>query len=587
MQAHFTVVFLCLCTISTAAFGAGAFDDWPPHDYFVQCVVDDVPGILEVYHAETGRFGSEPWICRDQNRIYPLAAAWAIEDPNNPYFHDPEVLEAIAGGGNALVEAMDEKGMWTFRKKDNSTWGQIHMPWTYSRWIRAYSLVKDALPKETRKKWEEGLLLGFSGIRKKMDGRVHNIPTHHAMALYIAGQCFDNEEWRDAAQGFMARVVEEQSEGGYWSEHCGPVVGYNAVYVDALGTYYHCSRDPVALEALERSARFHSSVLWPDGSPVACIDERQVYHAGATLGNVGFSWTPEGRGFLLQQLALYSGPDEKLASGDYAASMLLYGGDGEVVMPPSSSDEFTRLMDGDRMLIRRAAPWQWAMAGYVCEVSESRWIQDRQNLVDVYHDALGLVIGGGHTKLQPLWSTFTVGDASLLYHTPGDESPSFRPDIDLLWTPTAASLSVGSDASTLALEYGDTPCSVAVRPLEDGSFALTYRAPKGVQAEAHVPFLMRASVVMTEDGEAFDLDEEDLELTSEMVGAYFDFGGLRVTMPKGASLTWPARQHNPYTKDGHSSLSNAKLVLVLPFTQREEYRIVVRPVDNVSPKEAE
>lgn len=586
MHAHVSVLFLLL-TVPLAAFGADVFEEWPPHAYFIKCVVDDVPGILEVYDAETGRFGDEPWICRDQNRIYTLAAAWAIEDPDNPYFHDPDVLEAIAGGGNALVDAMDEQGMWIFRKKDNSTWGQIHMPWTYSRWIRAYALVKDVLPRESREKWEQGLVLGFSGIRKYMDGGVHNIPTHHAMALYIAGQCFDNQEWCDAAKAFMARVVEKQAEGGYWSEHCGPVVGYNAVYVDALGTYYHCSKDPAALEALQRSARFHSSVLWPDGSPVACIDERQVYHDGVTIGNVGFSWTPEGRGFLLQQLALYSGQDGALASGDYAASMLLYGGDGEVVMPPSASDAFTRLMDGDRMLIRRDAPWQWAMAGYACEVSGSRWIQDRQNLVDVYHDAVGLVIGGGHTKLQPLWSTFTVGDTSLLRHTPGDESPSFRPDIDLLWTPTAASLSAESDESILSLEYGDTPCSVAVRPLEDGSFALSYRAPKGEQAEAHVPFLMRASVVTTESGEAYDLDEEDLELTSEKVGAYFDFGGLRVTMPEGAALTWPARQHNPYTKDGHSSLSNAKLVLVLPFTEREEYRIEVRPVDNVFPKEAE
>ena len=157
--------------------------------------------------------------------------------PEAPHHSFPSTKNASgrpSGEICGLVDDMDEKGMWTFRKKDHSTWGQIHMPWTYSRWIRAYSLVKDALPPESRQKWEEGLVLGFSGIRNYMDGRVHNIPTHHAMALYIAGQCFDNEDWREAAKGFMARVVEEQSEGGYWSEHCGPVVGYNAVYVLSL-----------------------------------------------------------------------------------------------------------------------------------------------------------------------------------------------------------------------------------------------------------------------------------------------------------------------------------------------------------------
>ncbi|HPV37746.1 MAG TPA: hypothetical protein PK729_10955, partial [Candidatus Hydrogenedentes bacterium] len=277
--------------IPCAAFGAGAFDEWPPRDYFIASLVGDVPDILKEYDAETGRFGDEPWICQDQNGLFALAAAWALEDPQNPHYHDSALLRVIARGGEALVDDMDERGMWTFRKKDNSTWGQIHMPWTYSRWIRAYALVKDALPDAARATWEQGLLLGFSGIRKYMDGGVHNIPAHHAMGLYIAGQCFDNPEWREAAQAYMARVVEEQTEGGYWSEHCGPVVGYNAVYVEALGVYYHASNDPVALDALERSARFHASVLWPDGSSVACIDERQAYRKGVTIGNVGFSWT--------------------------------------------------------------------------------------------------------------------------------------------------------------------------------------------------------------------------------------------------------------------------------------------------------
>ena len=573
--------------IPCAAFGAGAFDEWPPRDYFIASLVGDVPDILKEYDAETGRFGDEPWICQDQNGLFALAAAWALEDPQNPHYHDSALLRVIARGGEALVDDMDERGMWTFRKKDNSTWGQIHMPWTYSRWIRAYALVKDALPDAARATWERGLLLGFSGIRKYMDGGVHNIPAHHAMGLYIAGQCFDNPEWREAAQAYMARVVEEQTEGGYWSEHCGPVVGYNAVYVEALGVYYHASNDPVALDALERSARFHASVLWPDGSSVACIDERQAYRKGVTIGNVGFSWSPEGRGFLLQQLARYSGPKNRRVSGDYAASMLLYGGCGAVVMPPSSSDRFTRLLDNDRGLIRREAPWQWAMAAYVCEPFTSRWIQDRQNLADVYHDALGLVIGGGHTKLQPYWSTFTVGDASLLRHTEGDTDPVFVPAIDLLWTPSAAEIADAAEASRLALGYGGVNCSVEIRSHPDGSLTLCYRAPEGQRAEAHVPFLRRAARMITGRGETHELGEANLTLTSEAIGAWFELAGLRVAMPPGASLRWPEKQHNPYTKDGRSSLDDAKLVLVLPFVEVEEYCIELRLTDTTSPKEDE
>jgi len=64
-------------------------------------------------------------------------------------------------GGDYLIEQQDEKGMWTFRKKDNSTWGRIYMPWTYSRWIRTFYLIKDAMPPDRRERWAKALQHGY------------------------------------------------------------------------------------------------------------------------------------------------------------------------------------------------------------------------------------------------------------------------------------------------------------------------------------------------------------------------------------------------------------------------------------------
>jgi len=562
--------------VCRVALAENDWNRWPVREYLVRSLVDAVPKYLEEYHPETGRFGTEPWICSDQNRVFPLAAAWAIEDEDNPWYHDERVLEVVIGGGNALVDAQDEAGKWIFRKKDNSTWGPIHMPWTYSRWIRAYHLVRDALPQADREKWERGLLLGFKGIRRYADGGVHNIPTHHAMALCIAGVCFDNEDWRDAAQAFMARAVGEQDPVGYWSEHSGPVVGFNRVYVDALGVYYHFSKDPIALEALERAAGFHAAVLWPDGSAVAAIDERQTYHAGVDVGNVGLTWTPEGRGFLLKQLAAYSNNGSKPASADYAASLLLYGGVGESIPPAADRDEGVTVLGERDAVIRRSKPWAWAFSGYACKPTGNRWIQDRQNLVDVYHDDLGLVVGGGNTKLQPYWSTFTVGDPALLKHTPGDESPKFTPDIDLSWTPDDAAITDDEATSTMDLGYGETTCRVQATVGGDGGLALTYRAPAGQRVEAHVPLQNRAKRVETAAGPVIELGEDSFVADALDVGDSFVFGRLRVTMPEGGSLRWPARRHNPYKKDGSSSLAEAKLVLVLPFETTDVYTVTLR-----------
>jgi hypothetical protein len=499
--------------------------------------------------------------------LFPLATAWSIESAANPFYHGPDLLTAICRGGEALVEAQDQDGKWTFRKKDNSTWGQIHMPWTYSRWIRAYLLVREAMPADSREIWERGLLLGFRGIRRYADGRVHNIPTHHAMGLYFAGLAFQNQDWQDAARTFMAKTVAEQDENGFWSEHYGPVVGYNRVYMDALGTYYAVSHDETVLPALERAAKFHAMFLWPDGSEVVTVDERRIYHGTKDIGNVGFSYSATGRGYLLGQTAPYRSKGRTVAA-DYAASMLLYSGTGPAIPLPATLDRSIQVLGDGKAGMLRQKPWQICVSAYACKPIGSRWIQDRQNFVGIYHDDLGLVVGGGNTKLQPYWSTFTVGNPALLRHTPGDTDPDFTPDIDLLWTPERAELKQTEQSTGVVLGYGKTPCRAQVTPQGDGSLRLVYsvdRLPDS-PVEGHIPFLKRSGRLQFRNGKDVYLNEDPVELTAEDTGGGFHWRGLDVSMPEGSRLLWPARQHNPYTRDGHSPLKNAKLVLCLPFS---------------------
>ena len=734
-------IALVLCSVVSlgAAHADGTFDQWPPRDYLVKSLVDGIPGILGTYDAETGQFGTDPWISTDQNRIFPLAAAWSIDHPDNPYYQSDEVLEAIGGGGIALVDAQDETGRWRFDKKDGSYWGQIHQPWTYSRWIRAYHLVGHALPDDVREIWEEGLLLGFEHIaRPYPNAGVHNIPTHHAMGLYIAGVAFDNEDWRDRARGFMARAVDTQDPVGFWSENKGPVVAYNFVYSDSMGIYYHFAQDPVVLDALERAAHFHSAILWPDGTAVSAIDERNLYSAGIRIGNPGFSHTPEGRGYLLAQLERHAGERLSNIDSDMAAALLLYGGEGEAVMPDELGEDGVVILGDNDALVRTGDEWSWALSAYTAEVPNNRWIQDRHNLIDVFHGELGLVAGGGNTKLQPYWSTFTLGDTSLLRHV-GDDYPEFTPEIDLAWTPetasvgregqvtrldatvtqrarmdreelmvedfqqatvgelpedwsifsTAGELHVTDDEAheggrslrfvnddnqnshglrspkvpaepeesyyteawwlgeaennaTIYLEFwndederieggihiftcpgtgewsrrggtarapegtvavtmllyssttgttegyfdsatlgrlvpdeaGQASMEASVEVRTDGEdLLLTYRAPQGVDARAHLPLMLRGSRLDLANGESVAMLDELVELTSEEVGDHFIHADLRVSVPEGTYVHWPARHFNPYTRDGSSGLHNAKLVLVMPFEDTDEHTV--------------
>src|SRR5262249_6492601 len=149
----------------------------------LEALVKQVPSILKELDPKTGRFGTGIWIVTDQNCMYPLAVAWAtkIDGVDNPYYHSDELLTAIMSAGDALIADQHTDGQWLFRKKDGSTWGDIYMPWTYSRWIRSFALIKDAMPQDRRAKWEKGLTLGMQGIyEQQLTKPMQNIPAHNA-----------------------------------------------------------------------------------------------------------------------------------------------------------------------------------------------------------------------------------------------------------------------------------------------------------------------------------------------------------------------------------------------------------------------
>lgn len=539
--------------------------NWQPEPELLASLDRAVPDLLASQKAN-GQFGTEPWISTDQNVLLALAAAWSLE--GSEHHHSDAVLDAIDRGGVALVEAQDENGMWTFRKKDHSTWGQILMPWVYSRWIRALQLVREALPEATRGTWEEGLVLGYTGIAATAMDRIHNIPAHHAMGLYCAGLVFDRETWRDQAAAFMADVAAAQSPNGWWAEHAGPVVAYNFVYSEALGTYYCLSGDDSILPALERAAVYHANLTYPDGSPVETVDGRNPYHEGRRLGNPGFSHTPAGRGYLLEQHS------QHIAAGadftpDYAANMLLYSATGPAEPTAAARERHTWHM-GDEALVQRSQPWFLCASAFTAPIPDNRWGQDRQNFVSLYHDELGLILGGGSTKLQPLWSNFTVGDTALLHHATGDEEPDFSARQGLIHVPDRAEYVGGEEAAGVVLRYGDVECRLEVRPVSDDvvDLVLWSQGPWDLPVEGHLTLMPSPGAQLARStGESAVLGDDPVEWPGGS-GVSIEHAGWSLALPAGTRLVWPVLPHNPYRKAGDATIEEGRLVVCVPLGEQ-------------------
>lgn len=530
-------------------------------------LVQQVPEVLATFDASTGRFGQGIWICTDQNAMYPLAVAYATRAEGNTHHKSTTLLEAIIKAGDALIADADASGQWVFRKKDGSTWGKIYMPWTYSRWVRSFALIRDDMPADARQRWEKALSLGYAGISKSALAHVHNIPAHHAMGLYVAGKALHRPEWCAQATEFLRKVAGQQSEGGYWSEGVGPVVNYNFVYMDALGTYYALSGDEQVLPALQKGAIFHRRFTYPSGEEVETIDQRNPFHQGVATGNVGFTFSPAGRAWLRDQWKL-KGMDNLPA--DLIASCVLYGQEGPAeAAPKRGARELFVLTEGgvDRAAVLRQGPWFVCLSAYTAPISDSRWIQDRQNLVSIWHEQTGLILGGGNTKLQPAWSNFTVGDMALLQHKAGDTQPDFRPKGELYHVPSSATLIRGEEPG-LDLVYGRQNCRLRIRIRDERTlqYRLETDTGRSLAVAAHLTLIPHLKQPLeTARGRKEELSDSPLSMAADLLGGALAHAGWTLHCPQTATLDWPALPHNPYRKDGRADAAEGRIEIRIPF----------------------
>ncbi|MEZ5415272.1 MAG: hypothetical protein R3F03_13295 [Opitutaceae bacterium] len=547
-----------------------------------------------------GRMGTDPWICRDQHDILTLALLYRTA--GSSVYRDPAVLELIAKGGAYLTTMQDEKGMWRFDKKDGSYWGQIFMPWTYVRWIITYGLIRDELPAAERAAWEKGLQLGYAGIAATelsslsniypgpLTGQpplapgevrpwLHNIPAHHATGLFLAGQYFNRPDWQDQARAFMQLLIAEQNEHGWWTEHRGPVVLYNRVYIEALGIYYAASGDDSVLAALERGNRFHLNYLYPNGAMIETVDERNPYPVlkvetaadGATTyrpPNInihpGLYFTDEGRALLAHQLPLIAAQDP---AGLEAAEFLLLKLPADGALTYRSAPE-KRFRMGSEALIAREDPWIVSLSAYCCERTPNRFIQDRQNLISIYHRDAGLIIGGGNTKLQPFWSTLTVGDPALVSPVGATRETNLAPEVDVAYTPEASSIAEPEPqrwvqriaAAGAEIEWSFTVISAAQLRL---ALRLIKAAPDGRAVASHLTFIpYLGTTAKLSDGTEHKLTAEAWSATGLDTLAHHQW---QLSLPEAATVRWPVLPHNPYTNDGHADFPEGRLVVSLPL----------------------
>jgi hypothetical protein len=171
----------------------------------------------------------------------------------------------------------------------------------------------------------------------------------------------------------------------------------------------------------------------------------------------------------------------------------------------------------------------------------------------LYHIGGGLLAGGGHSKQDPEWATFTVWPAA---------------NADPVWLPSGAQLAAGDAADTLRLDYGGVPVRVDMA-LSPGEAAIRFalEAPKpGVSAVARLlrP-LAPGAEVRGPDDEAYPLGIENPLAWTLDSGGQIRIGLARYLLPPGSVFRWPRLPFNPYSRSDASAASEAFAALEVPL----------------------
>jgi hypothetical protein len=358
------------------------------------------------------------------------------------------------------------------------------------------------------------------------------------MSCWRAGQVFDRPDWQHAARALIQAAVAAQQPGGYWAEHGGPTTLYNLIYVHALGLYHLLSSDPSVLPAVEAAVEFHDTFLYPDGFGVETVDGRVKYHHSVhPAGLVAFSLCPKGRRlarYVLERLE----PTRDLVTFQGGALVsawhhLRAGDEAPITLDQCGFRKTYR----DWAVTTRQGPWFAALSAYTAPPVASRWGQDRQAFVSLWHQEAGLVVGGGNSKDQPEWSTFVAEGR---------------------FVPERGELLAGGDG--IMLTYGRVRCRLRLE-LTPVLAVLEAAAENGPAVFQMVVQAQRGQPLVTAGGRRCVVGDDALDVSGPALGDWLEVAGCRIRVPRNARFRWPTVPFNPYAIDGAAPFGSERAVL--------------------------
>jgi hypothetical protein len=546
-------------------------DKISPKAFYLDQLVKGVPVAMKSFVNETGRFAPSSWIPDYQEVIYPLAYIATQKDPKTNYSGDAQLINAALRGGDAICDSQYEDGTIEYLKKDGSSWGRIYPHKLLTAWLEAYELLKEQMGETRKRRWETGITRMVEGVHQQILGKrnrllfsgiwrdeevvwgwgnfeVNSLSTWDGLNVFRAGRIFDRKEWQQNGQRMVHSSLESfDSTTFFWPEFGGPSPSQQIQYLQAIGLYYEHSGDLAVIPYLERGLEFLIKCVYPDGSLVETIDGRSRYRPEVPPeGHFAFSQLEEGRRFAKFLVSQMQKRGTTLPLNSDLLRNFRYYHEGDEAQLPIEKKSYS-LNSAGKAVVRKKPPWFYCLSGFTAPTTKNRWGLDRQSFVSVWHEQVGLIIGGGNSKAQAEWGNFVFPRAGRLAYVP--TSGEVR-------------------ENQVLLTYEDRKASLEISP--ENKTRLKIKAslldPSSAATGQLLLYLRAGNTCKTASGGVFPLSERPTEIKAEDAGGWVEFEGWRITLPPGSKVSFPSYPFDPEDRQGKAALEEARGVLSYPLS---------------------
>ncbi len=431
-----------------------------PTDRMYWAVTADAVGYVRRRQAGSGAFGR---VGRNQGSIwqqafvYPVALLYKAEHPDNPFTGDRALLEsAVLGMEFALRPTVSVE---EHLHPDNRS---------LQAYLLTYELLKDDIEPERRDYWAYELKHRVEGVVRRWlrplehryalysadCGTGTNHLAYHVANVYLAGEVFDNPEWKELGRKFMHGLARHGPEGHFEERQGLPVNHYTWLSANALGEYYWRTGDPEVEPTLQACARYMTAITTAQGETMSLHDGRVSSHRPFWFGDFVLSLTPEGRSAARARLLgiMRERPSkmslELLWRCAENAACYQAGPEADVF----STDDELSFSHG---VIVRKQGFHYGLSTICLGPIRGNFRLDPQNVVELFHKDAGCILNAGNSQSQPEAGTFLRR-----LDGPDRAKEPTAPRVDYL--PITASIATLPDGHDVTLTYWSFSARLAV-----------------------------------------------------------------------------------------------------------------------------